>query len=585
MRVYRVSPILQYSPFYKLTYFSKLDFQIGNICEIDFNKRKILAIVVESLSMDDAKVEIRSGNFKTKKIESKLESKIENFLNEKLFKLIGEFADKFLISVGEVFFAMFRDFTEVGSVLFLKGQGHTWSGAEVGWGPLVIFPDILSKKVKGGISGKQVFQTLENLRKQNKINDLKEIIIKDFNLEKYWGYQNPHISQMHLLFLYLEMFDLQSKLKITLETNFAGVSERNFFENNKATPKGTKEHGFNLALFENENVAKKFIYKKSDQNKILDQEILEKIKEKNSFIFVLTSGYASRIYCKDCGENYKCENSDVKIGGKCEGSYSVLNEQSENESGFSRYLFCKICKFKKKLLDDQYLICKKCGGWGMFPYGEGGQKVFRELLEGGFTKEEIVFVDESEKKLSAKRIIEKVKGFFEDNNFKIILGSKRVLKILQELQQEKLQTIVLSLGPLVKGKYFDSDEKFVQLLSEVENVSSSIYIGKNEGDQFVLENFKNKEKFLESEKKIRKDFNLPPYNNVVSFCFKYRDKRSVDKFITAKFPAGEIKKGNNIIYYWILGEKEIQEKKYFFESLRNFGEIAVSNFICEKFIR
>ena len=578
MRVYRVSPILQYSPFYKLTYFSKLDFGVGNICEIDFNKRKIMAIVVESLSMDDAKVEIRSGNFKTKKIESKLESKIENFLNEKQFKLIEEFSNKFLISVGEVFFAMFSDVLNCD----LSDSVINYDCEKI-----TIYPDTLSKKVKSNfalrglgdvvVSGKSLFQVLENLRKQNKLNDLKEIIIKDFNLEKYWGYQNPHISQIHLLFLYLELFDLQSRIKITLETNFSGVSENKFFEDNRAR--------LDLALLESKNLAKKYIYKKSDQNKILDEEILEEIKEKKSFVFVLSHGFASRIYCKDCGENYKCENLDIKIG-KCEGSYSVLNEQSENESGFSRFLFCKICKFKKKLLDDQYLICKKCGGWGMFPYGEGGQKVYQELLESGFTKEEIVFVDESEKKLSDKKIIEKVKEILKDD-IKNLLGSKRVLKILQELKQEKLQTVVLSLGPLVKGKYFDSDEKFVQLLSEVENVSNEIYIGKNEGDEFVLDNFKNKEKFLEGEIKMRKDFNLPPYNNVVSFCFKYRDKKGVDSFLKNKelLRAGEIKKGNNNIYYWILSTEEIQRNNFFFESLRNLGQIVVSNFVYDKFMR
>ena len=106
MRVYRVSPILQYSPFYRLTYFSKLDFTAGNICEIDFNKRKVLAVVVEVLEMNDAKVEIRSGNFKTKKIENKLYKSEEERFTKKQFKLIEEFADKFLVSVGEVVFAL-----------------------------------------------------------------------------------------------------------------------------------------------------------------------------------------------------------------------------------------------------------------------------------------------------------------------------------------------------------------------------------------------------------------------------------------------------------------------------------------------
>ena len=68
MKVYKISPILKYSPFFELTYVSKLDFEIGNILEIDFNKRKIFGIVIEVFNLKDAKVEIRKSDFFTKKI-------------------------------------------------------------------------------------------------------------------------------------------------------------------------------------------------------------------------------------------------------------------------------------------------------------------------------------------------------------------------------------------------------------------------------------------------------------------------------------------------------------------------------------
>lgn len=585
MRVYRVSPILEYSPFYKLTYFSKLDLQVGNICEIDLNNRAVLAIVIESLSLNDAKVEIRNGQFKTKKIENKLDDKLNSFLSFEQFLEIQKFADFFLISVGEVVFSLFGD---IGAVPLNKGEGTLMSKTGLGGvlhKELKIFPDILSKKTSKnvsigigdvGLSGKEVFSYLEILRKNNTLNNLQQITIKDFSLEKYWSYKSPHISQIHLLLLYLKIFNIE--VRIFFETHFLGISENLFLES-------LKKSSFDFNLVESKSSGKKYLYKRVDKEQVLDTEILKKIKLKKTFLFVLTSGYASRIYCKDCGESYKCEQVSNKFG-KCESAYKILNDDE------GRYLYCKECNFKKHLKDDQYLICKKCGGWGMFPYGEGGQKLYQEILNQGYLKEEILFVDESEKKLSDKKIIEKVNDFhLGKNKEKIILGSKRVLKVLQQLKLEdkqKLQTVVLSLGPLVKGKYFDSDEKFMQLLSEIESVSSEIYIGKNEGDEFLLENFKNKDKYLQQEKTFREKYNLPPFNMVLSFKFKSKDKRNVDKYLSSlsfsELNKGEIYKNGDLVYFWVLSEKQISENKIALESLRNFGQIVIANFVYQNFI-
>lgn len=555
MRVYRVSPILQYSPFYRLTYFSKLDFEVGSICEIDFNKRKILAVVVEVLEMNDAKVEIRSGNFKTKKIENKLEKKEEERFAKKQFKLIQEFADKFLVSVGEVVFAL----------------------------------DNLPKQKK--------FKHLFN--KEDKI--VNEIEINDFDLEKYIQYQAPHISQIHLLILYIKIFGAASTLNF--KTTFLGTSEKYFLDNLDIPYKLVEENG----------KVKKYIYNRSkrkfndedanNQEKVLDDEILKilnesKEKGEKTFIFVLAHGYQSSIYCKDCKSGYGCDN--------CEHNYSILNEQEtslgaegEEVVNFKRYLFCKNCENKKPLKDDQYLICKKCGSWGLFPFGEGGQKVYEEL--GGSS--DIAFIDESKKKLSSKKINDEVKNFLLSREQNILLGTKRVLDVLESINiKNELQTIVVSLGPISSGKSFDADEKFIKLLSELESVSSKIYIGKKDKEDVVLDRYKNKDKFVEEELQLRKQFNLPPFTNVVSFSFDKRLKSAVDKYTDKSWSdialgplskgagermrrPGDFKiKGNKFIYHFILSDEEIQKNKFLFEGLRQFGELVVSGGMYENFI-
>jgi primosomal protein N' len=470
-----------------------LDFEVGNICEIDFNKRKILSVVVEVLEMNDAKVEIRSGNFKTKKIEKKLDKNEEERFTKKQFKLIQEFADRFLVSVGEVVFAL----------------------------------DNLHKQKK--------FKKFFN--KEGRILD--EIVVEDFDLEKYIQYQAPHISQIHLLVLYLKLFSSNSALsplseveglgvRIVFKTAFLGTSEKYFLDNLDIPYK----------LIEEKGKAKKYIYNRSNrkfndedvtnQEKVLDDEILKILNESQkegvkTFIFVLAHGYQSSIYCKDCKSSYNCD--------KCEHNYSILNEQEadagpngDESMNFKRYLYCKNCENKKLLKDDQYLICKKCGGWGLFPFGEGGQKVYEELAAKFDSNKSIIFIDEANKKMTPRKITMMVQEFLNSKEKVVLLGTIRVLKELKSQTDTKVQTVVTSLGPISGGKNFDADEKFIKILSKLETVSNKIFIGKKNIEDNVLEKYKSKEGFVEEELKLRNQFKLPPFTKVISLSFDKRQK-------------------------------------------------------------
>ncbi len=278
----------------------------------------------------------------------------------------------------------------------------------------------------------------------------------------------------------------------------------------------------------------------------------------------MSHGYADRIFCNDCKKSYDCEN--------CAGAYSILNTEE------GRFLFCKNCKHKKVLQEDQYLICKHCGSWRIFPFGIGGQKV-KEFLEKEKQEniESIILVDESEKKLSVKKISDSVKNFLESEDQNILIGSLRTLKVLKGCWVDK--SFIISTGPLVRGKYFDSDEKLLKLISEIENISKEVYINKREGDEISLENYKDKEKFVEEEIKFRKSAGLPPEKKVLSLITNYRNKRAVDKLN----PDGEIKKGQSIVFYWFI--KNSGEGKEKTEILRQFGDVVVANSIIEQSIQ
>jgi primosomal protein N' len=356
---------------------------------INFNNREIEAVVLESVSLKDAKVEIRKADFQTKKIEKRLGKEKEKSLDKKLLKILTVFSEEFIIPVGEII-----HFLNI--PLARRGESQE---------SVTFYPDDLSLKIEkkeNAFRGRDMFLQILT-------NKIETLIIKDFNFSKYLNFQSPHISKLHLLLMFVKEFGKIKK--IILETGNLGVAESVWLSENI---KKEKLFGkFEVEIKENTNTAKKFVIKtgkdKNGEDEILSSKAIELFSPPESpgggkiFVFVLSHGYADRIFCKDCQASYNCEN--------CEHPFSILNEEEE------RFLYCKNCKNKKLLLPDQYLICKKCGSWRIFPFGVGVQRT-KEFLE----KENIgniVAIDESQKKLSVKKLEKEIQNFLSHPGTKV----------------------------------------------------------------------------------------------------------------------------------------------------------------------
>ena len=70
MKLVQVIPIITVKTLGKLSYFTSLDVNLGDLVGVNINKRKLLAIVVEISNLEDNKLEIRSQDFSLRKIDS-----------------------------------------------------------------------------------------------------------------------------------------------------------------------------------------------------------------------------------------------------------------------------------------------------------------------------------------------------------------------------------------------------------------------------------------------------------------------------------------------------------------------------------
>ena len=175
MKVYEISPIIKYSPFFSLTYFSKFDFEVGNIVEVEINKKKVLGVVQNTESLKDAKRDLRNAKFQSKKIENQ---KVFYSFPEKCFSELQKTSILSGVSIGEVL-----NYIEFDGTPPLLGKERS--------GEISYFPDEFSAKVGGGVSGQKIFKILQT-------ENLNKIIIKDFNFEKYINFQNPHLNKLEI---------------------------------------------------------------------------------------------------------------------------------------------------------------------------------------------------------------------------------------------------------------------------------------------------------------------------------------------------------------------------------------------------
>jgi primosomal protein N' len=567
MYIYVVSPILEVSPFGELSYFSKYSFEKGDIIEINFNNKKINAAVVEKkdLLRSTDKSDIRKATFQLKKIENE---NIFGKIKKDIFGKIEKFAEENIASFGEVFY-------HINDIHFnLKSVKQNTQEK------LCIYPDELSfklaKKNKEKNEAGNIYKIsdfIKNIYKYNLENC--EIYLHGFSFVNYSSHQKPFINYFKLLILILEIENISCK--VYLLNNFFGVCERYFIDNFKKEQdqRENLRSKFSLEQLQTnkEKEVKKFLIKDKintekavDKNKVFSDKFLEEIeksvkKNEKSFIFVLSHGYADRMYCESCNFSVKCP--------KCKKEISLLQEDED------RFLKCKSCDYKEILNISKNLRCENCGSYDLKDFGVGVQKVYEFLAKGEF-KEKIKKIDESDKKLTETKIIKDVESF----NGNILVGSMKVLKAIEDIFDN---IFVLSLGPLPKSNNFFFDEKVLEILSLAESKTKKIFIQQNSEDEAVWDRYKNIEKYYEEEIEVRKISKLPPFSNILNISLDYKNKKILENFSFSNEIENIYYKNRRIHFYIILTPninlkvitQELQKNKLFLDwKISNVIEIV-----------
>ncbi len=610
MYAYKVSIVLEYSPFFELTYFSNIYFEIGSIVEVSFLRKKMLAIILSVEDLIKAKQELKKADFKTQKILTN--SNDINKIKENIFKQINTFAQNNFISVGEFLFYLFDKeilentksiIDDLNNQNFIKtkdiknkitfnkiaheekksfyknlsleaNKKEDQKNKETLY--IIVFADDISllsfkeylkntnsnfsKNVLSLKPKEAIKKIIENNSKESGDKNKKqiEIFIDDFRFENFLNVAKPHISQIKALIFLFSIFNKDFN-NITFLSKSFGALEGDFI----------KENNFEIEEILKEVSAKKYFVNidRNDKNyfknksELIQKEVLEKIVEKveagkKIFIFNLNHGFVQRIYCNDCNTPYSCHS--------CKTPYSLNINENQN------FLSCKVCKEERVLNENQLLLCSSCGGFNFQVWGAGIEKVYDYLKNK--IEVPIYKFDEYNLKIKDKELFLKIQDIQNSETGSVSIGSIRALKAANNVFD---MTLVLSFGN-INEKIFNNFENLKNIIDSVEDKSNEMYVQRiiNQSDnktEKFFDNYKvkeNKENISNFEKKI-----------VISISFLAKEKAkaiNLDKFFTR---SGEYKKKNNFVFYYILDFKDIIMAENIVRSARGFADVAVAEFV------
>ena len=268
----------------------------------------------------------------------------------------------------------------------------------------------------------------------------------------------------------------------------------------------------------------------------LKELIKENIEQKKqTMIFLNRRGYTSYLSCKECSYIFKCPNCDVAL---------VYHKQSN-------LLLCHYCSHVEK----NVTVCPNCGSENIQASTLGTQKIEEEL---NLIYPEISVLRMDADTTVAKDSHQKILDKFKKENVDVLVGTQMIAKG-HDISNVTLVGILGVDSLLNMNDYLSSEKAFQNIYQVAGRAGRGDYKGKvviqtTDTDNFVLEAIRNNsyEEFYEKEISFRKNFEYPPFVDLVLFELSSKDlnrlKMEADTFY-------KILKNNNSNLYKVFSPK------------------------------
>ncbi len=221
--------------------------------------------------------------------------------------------------------------------------------------------------------------------------------------------------------------------------------------------------------------------------------------QKNESVIILQNrrGFATQIYCEDCGEIEMCGNCSV----------SMVHHINKN------ILQCHYCGEKRTVPK----ACVKCGSLSLKFFGTGTQRVEDELLYN-FPDVKIERIDSDT--LNRKGKLGEILNRFKSGETQILVGTQIVAKGLDFSNVTLVG--VISAETTLWIPDFRADERTFQLLTQVSgragrsSIEGEVLIQTQNPTHFVLQKVMANDYhgFYKNEIKLREESEYPPFTRI-----------------------------------------------------------------------
>lgn len=255
---------------------------------------------------------------------------------------------------------------------------------------------------------------------------------------------------------------------------------------------------------------------------IFSIDLFNAIKEnlenkKQTILFLNRRGYSTFVSCRKCGYVVKCKKCDIAM------TYHFANNM----------LKCHYCGATMKPLD----TCPNCNSKYIKYFGVGTQKV-EKLVKKYFPSARVarMDMDTTTRKGSHERILNK----FKNDEIDILIGTQMISKGL-DFPMVTLVGIIAA-DTSLNLPDFRASERTFQMLTQVGgragrgNFKGKVIIQTYNPDHFSIQLSKDYDYdgFYRKEKAIRKEFEYPPFVDLINIIISGEDENKVI-FLTKKY--------------------------------------------------
>ncbi len=259
----------------------------------------------------------------------------------------------------------------------------------------------------------------------------------------------------------------------------------------------------------------------------LDTAVFKTLERKEQvLLFLNRRGYASHVFCADCGHVFSCDHCSVSLSWhrrrrKVTGPF-------QEESGTQGFLLCHYCGKSLPAMP----ICPKCKGTHIETLGCGTERVVDEL-QIRYSGARVAQLDRDV--ASAKGYVEEVLAAFRNREIDILVGTQMVTKGHDFPYLTLVGVLFADMG--LNLPEYNAGERTYQLLSQVAGragragLEGQVIIQTWLPEHYVLEYVARHDYsgFYEREMSFRGRLSYPPFSRMINLLFNGPKEEDVEK--------------------------------------------------------